>query len=108
MYDWNSIKKTRRIAYLFLINNTGLGLLLFDKKSKSSPHNKQTDGKVGHIYAKRGVKLRNEPNANSNSISSIGNGEPVIILNDTSTTFKGWVEVSYNGSTGWIWGDYLK
>jgi hypothetical protein len=107
MYNWNSIKKVRIAAYIILVTNLGLGLFLVNGRSKSIIHHERTDGKVGYIHAKRGVKLRQEANANSNSILSIGNAESVIILNDTSIVNKGWVQIKYNDSIGWIWKDYL-
>ena len=87
--------------------NLGLGLFLVYSKSKSTIHHEHIDGKVGYIHAKRGVKLRQDADANSNSLVSIGNGEPVQILNDTSIVHKGWIQIKYNSSIGWVWGDYL-
>lgn len=107
MYNWNSIKKVRIAAYIILATNIGLGLFLFNAEYNSSIHHEHADGKIGYIHAKRGVKLRHEANAYSNSILSIGNGESVTILNDTSIINKGWVEVKYYDSVGWIWKDYL-
>jgi uncharacterized protein YgiM (DUF1202 family) len=107
MYNWNSIKKVRIAAYIILATNVGLGLFFVNSKSKSTIHHGHTDGKIGYIHAKRGVKLRQEANANSNFILSIGNGESVVILNDTSILNKGWVQIKYNDSIGWIWKDYL-
>lgn len=107
MYSWNSIKRVRIAAYIILATNIGLGLFLINAKSKGAIYRKQENGKVGYIHAKRGVKLRRTAAANSSSIVSIGNGEPVEILNDTSTMHKGWVEIKYNSTIGWIWRDYL-
>lgn len=107
MYNWSSIKKIRWAAYIILAINLGLGSFLLIIKSKSIIHHKHIDGKVGYIHAKRGVKLRQEPRADSNPISNISNGESVTILNDTSTVNEGWVQIKYRSNTGWVWGDYL-
>ncbi|WPU94316.1 SH3 domain-containing protein [Mucilaginibacter sabulilitoris] len=107
MYNWSSIKKIRWIAYTILAINLGLGLFLISGKAKNIIYHKYVDGRVGYIHAKRGVKLRQEPRADSNPISNIGNGESVTILNDTSTVNEGWVQIKYRRSTGWVWGDYL-
>ncbi|MBB6130146.1 SH3 domain-containing protein [Mucilaginibacter lappiensis] len=107
MYNWNSIKKIRITAYIILAVNVGLGLFLVYSECKSTIHHEHIDGQAGYIHAKRRVKLRRDPDANSNSLVSIGNGEPVQILNDTSTVHKGWIQINYNGNIGWVWGDYI-
>jgi uncharacterized protein YgiM (DUF1202 family) len=106
MYDWSKIKKVYRFGYLLVIVNIALGYGLY--ATKHTPRTITNDDfPKGTIIAKRGVKLRAQPNIQSTSKLSIGNGEEVSIINDTSTVSRGWVKVSYNGVAGWVWGEFI-
>jgi len=105
-YNWDSIKKIHRISIFLIIVNIAFGYFLYTNKNHSTTLYSQTTGRVGYISAKRGVNLRAGPNATSNLVTTIANGEQVTILNDTTSVSKGWVEINYYGNHGWIWGAF--
>lgn len=105
-YNWNYIRNIKRFGYLLLVVNIVLGILLVSDKAKSQLHHTVIDSKVKHIHAKRGVKLRLEPKANSAYNVAVPDGGSVVIL-DTAEV-NGWFKVSYNGNEGYVWNEYVE
>lgn len=61
---------------------------------------------VGTVVSDSGLNLRSSANTDSTVLATLANGTQVDVI---STTADGcWHEVSYNGVTGYLSGDYLK
>jgi hypothetical protein len=60
------------------------------------------------------LNIRKDPSIDSEIVSKIPNGEKVDVIQiDQKTYFLDskagrWVQVSYNGDVGWVWGNYLQ
>lgn len=58
----------------------------------------------GTVQADGGLRLRSEASITADTISLLPNGSTVDVLADTG---DGWYQVSYNGSTGYSFSDYI-
>ncbi|WP_207420245.1 SH3 domain-containing protein [Desertivirga brevis] len=107
MKDWNYIRRIKRRAnFLLLLNIVLVAILFLAPSSKSSSD--ESSSLSATINAKRGVKLRVEPNVSSKDIVTIPPDARVSILSTDTVLTNKWVRVKFNKTIGWVWGDYIK
>lgn len=101
-----------KILALFLLI-LGCGFFFF-KKFTTSENKNLTNLKSGIVTAKKGLKLRKEPNLNSKTLKVIKPGKVVKIISKTDSkeiingNLNNWILVYANETEGWVWGYYIK
>ena len=99
---WSKISYNGKIAYVssnFLASSESAAL------EKSETNNSSVSTSSGDImYATDYVYVRTDDNVDSGTLGTLATGETVSVIGNTGT---GWVEVIYNGQTGYVGENYL-
>lgn len=66
-----------------------------------------------HVTSNAGLRMRSEPHTRSSALLTIPHNSEVVVVeeSDKTETISGkmgkWLRVTYNGSTGWVFGAFL-
>ncbi len=116
MADWNRLKPLRfHQNFMILVVIGLLCVLIFTPKHafRKNFYKKSNFQLVARVNAPSGIKIREEPNKNSNPLISVPYQTELNILEKAVRPDKingqsgQWYKVEYNGVTGFVWNAYL-
>lgn len=115
MANWNSLKPLRlqRRILTFVIIGMVTFIILTPKHFLSKNSNSLDYNSKPFVTAKSGLKIRKEPNANSEIITTAKyNDEINIIEKDAKTDFVNgengkWYKVEYKNQEGYAWSKFI-